>query len=392
MKHLDLFSGIGGFAYAANQVWDNVEHTFCEIDPFCQKILKKHYPNSKIYGDIRTLRKERFDSNDDGDGRFGRDKEINTTETDKQTFNNFKEHNGETLTNTEYKRPIQSEHEERPRQEEGLSSGYGECYLLTGGFPCQPFSQAGRRKGTSDDRFLWPEMLRVIREFKPTWVIAENVRGILSIEGGLVFQQVCVDLENEGYDVQPIVIPACAIGAPHRRDRVWFIANFTGKGLERCGGSGEGFTSENRNDTDTASERCNDGGDYRGERPILYDEGIAKESEQERHGRERGACKIDVAKDPVSERSGGRVESCGQVLGSQGAETKNERSSWERHWIEVATELCRVDDGLSPRVDGLSTSQHRTQRLKSLGNAIVPQVAIQIMKAIYETTRTSKKN
>jgi site-specific DNA-cytosine methylase len=96
--------------------------------------------------------------------------------------------------------------------------------ILTGGFPCQPFSMAGKRKGTEDERYLWGEMLRAIQEIKPKFVIAENVFGITNIDGGLVFEQVCLDLEAEGYEVQPFIIPACAKNAPHRRDRCWFIA------------------------------------------------------------------------------------------------------------------------------------------------------------------------
>ena len=130
----------------------------------------------------------------------------------------------------------------QPRQsskQEGRSdTGGSGIDLLTGGFPCQPFSQAGKRKGTNDDRYLWPEMLRVIHEFQPAWVVAENVRGLLTINEGLVFEQVCLDLEGEGYDVQAFVIPAVAVNAPHRRDRVWIIAMHTaGNGLRRSAAS-----------------------------------------------------------------------------------------------------------------------------------------------------------
>src|SRR3954447_20544428 len=109
----------------------------------------------------------------------------------------------------------------------------GTIDLLTGGFPCQPFSVAGRRRGSQDDRFLWPEMLRVIREFHPRWVIAENVRGLLSQERGVVFEQVRADLEGQAYDVQAFVIPAAGVGAPHRRDRVWIAAHTKGVDAER---------------------------------------------------------------------------------------------------------------------------------------------------------------
>ena len=178
MIHLDVFSGICGFALAVEEVWPGSEHIFCEIDPFCQALIKKRFEGSVIYGDVRTL------------------------------------------TNTKSGQPGQSSEQKR-REDIGGSS----CDLLTGGFPCQPFSQAGKRRGTSDNRYLWPEMLRVIREFHPTWIIAENVRGLLTIEQGVVFEQVCLDLEGEGYEVQPFIIPAVAVNAPHRRDRVWFVAH-----------------------------------------------------------------------------------------------------------------------------------------------------------------------
>ena len=157
--HIDLFSGIGGFSLAFDNIFNEQEnnHIFVEIDPFCQAVLRKHWPEAEIHGDIRAF-----------DG------------------------------------------------------GESEPFLLTGGFPCQPFSQAGKRKGTEDNRHLWPDMLRVIQVTKPEWVIAENVRGLLSIEGGVVFEQVCLDLEANGYEVQPIVIPAVAVNAP----TITFLALF----------------------------------------------------------------------------------------------------------------------------------------------------------------------
>jgi len=164
---LDLFSGIGGFSLAATVVWDNKLEivSFVENDVFCQKVLNKHWPNVPIHDDIKTFK--------------------------------------------------------------------GDCYfetidLLTGGFPCQPFSIAGKRGGREDDRYLWPEMLRVISEVRPTWVLAENVAGIVN----LALDQVCSDLEGEGYEVQSFIIPACAVNAPHRRDRVWIVGYCNQEGLE----------------------------------------------------------------------------------------------------------------------------------------------------------------
>jgi DNA (cytosine-5)-methyltransferase 1 len=310
MKHLDLFSGIGGFAYAADQVWDDVEHTFCDNDPFCQEIIKKHWPNSPIYGDIRQL----------------------TTHTDSERE----------------LQPQGSKQEFREWVGDGVD-------LLTGGFPCQPFSAAGRRRGTEDNRFLWPEMLRVIQEFQPTWVIAENVRGLLTIDNGMVFEQVCLDLEASGYEVQPFIIPACAVNAPHRRDRIWFVAHTTS---ERRGTEPRDVSQANELE---ASER------------------------QEERDAKSGSANISDAThsrcEHGSEGSGKGVAGETSKWSSTTEETqRHERIDWERNWHEIATALCRVDDGIPRRLD-------RTPRLKALGNAIVPQVAEEIMRALQDSSR-----
>lgn len=185
IRHASLFSGIGAPELAAFWLgWQNLFH--CEISEFCNTILNYWYPNSIGYENIKT--------------------------TD---FSEWK----------------------------------GKVDVLTGGFPCQPFSSAGQRLGADDDRYLWPEMLRAIRQIQPSFVIGENVAGILSMvqpceavkvgcttslfdegddiyrkEQQFVVETVCTDLEREGYSVQPFVIPACSVGAPHQRDRVWFLA------------------------------------------------------------------------------------------------------------------------------------------------------------------------
>jgi len=161
MRHLDLFSGIGGFALAAR--WAGIETVgFCEIEEFPRKVLQKNFPGVSIHHDIREL-------------------------------------NGEEYVGID---------------------------LITGGYPCQPFSTVGKRRGTEDDRHLWPEMLRVITQAKPTWVVCENVYGHVTM--GL--DEVLADMESEGYAAQPFVVPACAKDAPHRRYRVWVIAHSTGIG------------------------------------------------------------------------------------------------------------------------------------------------------------------
>lgn len=342
LKHLDLFSGIGGFALAADRVFGEVEHIFCDNDKFCQQVLKKHWPTSKIYGDIKTLTADTFGSTGGGE-------------------DNERVQNKGRQTSNDWGKSLQSEN--RKTRSNNFESGVD---LITGGFPCQPFSQAGRRKGTEDDRFLWPEMLRVIREFSPLWVIAENVRGIITINKGMVFEQVCLDLEGAGYEVQPFLIPACAVNAPHRRDRIWFVAHRTG-------------------------ERSDTGERYRKERCIQNDERSTEKSESKREGWECGTWKDNsIAEDTLGKRSGRRMEDSGQVLERQGSEIQDQRPSWEKNWVEVATELCGMDDGLPARMDGfeLSASAHRRERLKSLGNSIVPQVAEEILKAIKKTYGT----
>src|SRR3972149_8132894 len=284
MRHLDLFSGIGGFALAADRVWPEIEHIFCDNDLFCQEVLRKHWPDSKIYGDIRTITDTTSDRRREGSATS-----------------------------------LQEGHQEEPQHSRELEGGFERPYLLTGGFPCQPFSQAGRRRGTEDDRYLWPEMLRVIQLTKPTWIIGENVGGFITWNEGLVLQQVCLDLEGEGYEVQPFIIPAVSVNAPHRRDRVWVVAN------RECAGRG------------TRNRQKNDRGEWK-----------IKKSYKER----------DFIRN---------------YNGTDGG------TGWGQNWLEVATRLCRVDDGLPRRMD-------RNPRLKALGNAIVSQVAEEIMKGLHGTT------
>ena len=165
LKVLDLFSGLGGFSLGLEQTGHFETVAFCDNNKYSKLILDKHWKGIKIYDDIREITKEKFTT----DG-------IETPD------------------------------------------------IITGGVPCQPFSVAGKQKGTSDDRYLWPEMFRLIKAFKSKFVIVENVRGIVNIENGMVFETVCSDLESEGYEVQAFNIPAAGVGAPHRRERIWFIA------------------------------------------------------------------------------------------------------------------------------------------------------------------------
>ncbi len=285
MNHLDLFSGIGGFALATEMVWPKVEHVFCDIDPFSQAILKKHWPKAKIYDDIKKL---------EGGGAFT-----------------------------------------------------GTVDLVTGGFPCQPFSTAGKRRGTEDDRHLWPAMLRVIREAAPRWVIGENVGGLLTWDGGLVLERVLLDLEGEGYEAWPFVIPACSLNAPHRRDRVWIVAHAIGSDAGR----------ETRTDASASASQ-----------------GLRQRDAVEQ-SREPDTFRLSA--DSPSER---RKRKERQTRGL----SQSSLATWN-NWPEAVARLCSVDDGL-PR--GLARPRGwRNAALKGAGNAIVPQVAAQIMLAISTVDR-----
>ncbi|MFA6048239.1 MAG: DNA cytosine methyltransferase [Parcubacteria group bacterium] len=383
MKHLDLFSGIGGFALAIDTVWPNSEHIFCDNDKFCQQVLKKHWPNSKIYEDIREITRQGITSDTDwGRHIHGQSK--------KQSAKVYDKAQRESVA--------------------GIQSS-SLCDIITGGFPCQPFSAAGKRRGTEDNRHLWPEMFRVIQLAKPTWVIAENVRGLLTI-GGLVFEQVCLDLESADYEVQPFIIPAVGVNAPHRRDRIWFVAHRKnerggGRASQECGNEerklessecqGREVRSESQrcagqpNDTDTTSN-----GQQRKREAIKIEKGHATRPEQIRKLEGRFERPYSDATD--SESEGGKCRERRERRELAQLQEKllgwNCAREWDKNWLEVATELCGVDDGLPVELDGfkLSKAGHRTQRLKSLGNAIVPQVAIQIMKAIKQHEQQSADN
>lgn len=290
--------------------------------------------------------------------------------------------------------------------------------MLTGGFPCQPFSQAGKRKGQSDDRYLWPAMLTVIKNTKPRWIIGENVAGIKTMvfnesvpemeDNSDVPQEdfaaytnildgIIGDLELLGYTVQAFIIPACAVNAPHRRDRVWIVAHSRcehGEGRQDRGKSQGSIlgkknapmfersisndgqrtdTNPNNSGIGTSSKRINKDGKEK-----------IKERKYESFNRAIGHG-IDASNSGDKRLQRERTKGSRYTRQQDRAKCDKGRI-WNKNWLEVATELCGVDDGLPVRMDGfeLSKSKHRTERLKALGNAIVPQVAMEIMKAIRE--------
>lgn len=329
MKHASLFSGIGGFDLAAEWMgWENVLH--CEWNEFGRTVLKHYWPKSKSYGDIT-----------------------------KTNFNIYR----------------------------------GRIDILTGGFPCQPYSSAGKRLGKKDDRHLWPEMLRAIREIKPKYVVAENVSGLISWNDGLVFNEVQADLENEGYKVQACVLPAAAVNAPHRRDRVWFIAY-----SDNSGANEPLRTNEQRKKENNKWERQSQ---FKSRENGRDEINTNTESEQSKRLQSEQR-EISQPKQGELRGNGGKMESKGNVTNSeckrqqeQGQPERQVRfesfgkrkASWtydDGRW-PTQSPICSRNDGISNQLDGITFSKWRQESIKAYGNAIVPQVAYQIFKAIQKT-------
>ena len=291
MRHGSLFSGIGGFDLAAE--WMGWENVFhCEWNPFGQKVLKYYWPNAISYHDI--------------------------TKTD------FTIHRGA-------------------------------IDIITGGFPCQPYSSAGKRLGKDDERHLWPEMLRCIREVSPRWIVGENVRGLTNWNGGMVFDEVQADLEAIGYEVLPFLLPACAVNAPHRRDRIWFIANATSDAISRQNGE----SIEVKSGRQTINEQIN---------------GQQFETIQFK--------RLDDLSWNATDSSNIRQE---YALENRELEGRRFRQPYQRNaWdsFPSVSPICDGDDGLSNRLDGITFPKWRNESIKAGGNAVVPQVVYQIFKAI----------
>ena len=311
MKHASLFSGIGGAELAATWMeWQNVFH--CEINEFPRKVLGYWYPNSISYEDITT--------------------------TD-------------------------------------FTSWRGKVDILTGGFPCQPFSMAGKRLGAEDDRYLWPHMLRAIREIQPTWVVGENVAGLVTMvqpgeefevgsqtslfnesyrtreEQPYTIEEICQGLEREGYSVQPFVIPACAVGAPHRRDRIWIVAHRTDARTESVQQGRKDRISELGLTIDTKCERWTKGWNEHG-------------------------------KSEISQEKECRAEQFSGTDSPQG---------WWRNF-PTQSPICGRDDGLSLGLVNITFPKWRAESVKALGNAIVPQVIYEIFKAIEDYGNRKNKS
>lgn len=371
--HASLFSGIGGAELAASWLgWDNVFH--CEIQEFQRNVLEYWFPNSISYEDI--------------------------TKTD-------------------------------------FSEWRGRVDVLTGGFPCQPFSLAGSRKGADDNRYLWPEMLRAIRQIQPTWVVGENVNGILSMvqpckevemgrtddlfeenhiyrkEQQFTIDAICQDLESTGYAVQPFVIPACAVGAPHRRDRVWIVALRADTGAENLqqewqdGVSESDFASHadsyrqgQRKDKQKFGQECSGTSNTRfgcKERAVANAQcGGREEMDKDVQSEIPDGLRTDGdGMLGASADTGGhgrlpvRNDIAGTEKSRQGKGKPGGADSPQGWWRNFPTQspVCRGDDGLPFRMADLAISfpKWRRKSIEALGNAWVPQVAYEIFAAINQT-------
>ena len=364
--HLDLCSGIGGFALAiadaAKRTDRNVSTiAFCEPDKFCQQVLAKHWPDVAIYDDVKT---------------FPRD--------------------------------------------------FGKVDILTAGYPCQPFSQAGKRKGTADDRHIWPWVLGIVKQTRPDVCVFENVVGHISM--GL--DEVLLDLENEGYHAWPCIIGAVSKNAPHRRQRVWIVAYANSQSEP------DGSQHEQRMVADTGGKRCEPSGttekmDQKGRREevrgrelnVFTTSGNPNVADTD-SGTERATHRIDqgIGQQYGDEPDIGQGREVGSHLGDSGedvADTQSKRiqghgasgeqepqayagqkipvCGGERGGQTEGPVISRMGgtfDGLSTWVDGdwergvprvTEGQKDRAKRLKALGNAIVPQVASEIFTAIFES-------
>ena len=324
MNHASLFSGIGGFDLAAEWTgWNNVFN--CEWEEFPRKVLKHHFPNAKQYEDI---------------------KDFNATD---------------------YR---------------------GRIDVLSGGFPCQPFSVAGKRKGSQDERHLWPEMLRVIGECKPRWVVGENVRGLVSWSDGLVLETCYSDLEALGYSVQSFIIPACAANAPHRRDRVWIVAHSDNFGTRSRLGeiqSEDGEISERNNDaqpcnTNSADVANAEGGGVCGNSRKFRQAQRRQNHELNAEPVEHGATRPAFAPDTDSTSGKGKCINRQRERKPLGRSGDTIQDMWKD--FPTVPPICGGDDGLSKELDSITFPKWRNESIKAYGNAIVPQVAYEIFKAI----------
>jgi DNA (cytosine-5)-methyltransferase 1 len=370
MKHISLFSGIGGFDLAAEWAgWTNVAS--CEINPFGRRHLAYYWPHAYHHDDIKTLTGEKIQH--EAQKRYGPDWRA-----------------------------------------DGV--------ILSGGFPCQPYSLAGKRLGKEDERHLWPEMLRVIREIQPTWIVGENVFGLVNWSDGLVFDEVQTDLEAQGYEVQAYVLPACAADAPHRRDRVWIVAHYKGPGIqpsanrrEECiengatvrymsdaNGEGRATTNTNRDGQQRSNGKnevnASEGGQYAQRDTINGAEygpttnAANVGQKQPRNTREwRSGLEDSHSDEKRFSTYANGIRQPGEKHWHQESGFSCENSegiSW--HNFPTQSPVCSRNDGIPAELDGITFPKWRNESIKAAGNAIVPAIAYRIFDTINQFHNKTK--
>jgi DNA-cytosine methyltransferase len=388
LKLLDLFSGIGGFSLGLESTGYFQTIAFVEKDKFCRQVLQKNFNNIPIEEDIRNVRGSNYAAD-----------------------------------------------------------------VITGGFPCQPFSVAGKRKGTADDRYLWDETIRVVAECKPRWFIGENVEGLININNGMVLRQVQTDLEEQGFQVQCLVIPASGIGAWHQRKRIWIVAySDSNRHSNKIRGSStkeERISQEHRQDHNTTRKSSgassvwetnnqhvpNSSSQRSSSQSIGVNRELAEESKGKKETRDQSTlCTSSSCSDVSnsdSKLSNGcgsstrnsstkfkgmecnqswnwnevrsKAERCSEQNGDDVPNSNGERpqgyklqhdletgkqisehdgktsSERQQTWWQTQSEFCGVPNGISYELD-----KDRANRIKSLGNSIVPQIARQIGLSIMK--------
>ena len=331
---IDLFSGIGGFALGLESTGYFKTVQFVENETWCQKILNKNFPEVPIHDDVKTFK------------------------------------------------------------------GYG-ADVVVGGFPCQPFSVAGKQKAIQDDRHLWPDMFRVIKETKPTWIIGENVRNIISISEGMVLEQVYLDLESEGYEVQSFIIPASAVNAPHQRYRTWIVA------YSECNEHRQEIRRSYKETSKVQKEhRQNDNQSWQssGTSSIRFSDQRHDDVENTRRSSRRGkSTRNKESIGPGSPQQTQWTSDSNKVRGSSERTETVPHTDSQRGCLWETDRQNAEDVGQSPRCEVTGNWNfepnvgrvangipNRVDRLRGLGNAIVPQIAYQIGKAIMEAENDNR--
>ena len=306
LKILDLFSGIGGFSLGLESTGHFETAAFCEIEPYCQKVLKKHWPDVPIFDDIRKLK--------------GKD--------------------------------------------------IGAIDIITGGYPCQPFSVAGKQKAEQDPRHLWPEYFRLIKELRPTWVIGENVSGHIKLGLDTVLE----DLASEGYSTRTFSISASSIGANHKRERIWIIANSNGsKFLEENSSVRSEGTESIRSNIGSICENISKTNDVANSDKMQRQFLCGQESEQTQTTFERSS-ERSGASNHVADTNSERQQEQWWPISVERQRKKGQELKCESWW-EFEPRVGRVAHGIPKRVD----------RLKTLGNSVVPHIPYYIGQAIVES-------